>query len=412
MSSSMRIVFGLVAGLAAGVAIAAIDIPALGRLVTLLEPIGQLWLNALRMTVVPLVIAMLITGIASAAESATGGRSTVRALVLFLLFLTGAALLAAVLIPAALTLWPVHADAAANIRAALSHVNASVPSPPPIAQWFTGIVPTNPFAAAAEGAMLPLVIFSLLFGFAATRIETSLRASLLMFFQAIVETMLVLVRWVLWLAPVGVFALAFGVGYHSGIGAAGALGYYLLLMCSLGIVVTALFYPVAVLLGGVRFSQFARAAAPAQVVAISTQSSLASLPAMIAAAQLDLRLSGRITAITLPLAVSLFRVTSPPFNLAVVLFVAHVYGVHIGATQLAAGVLVTVVTSFAVVGLPSQLTFFTTTVPISLAMGVPTEMLSLLLALEVIPDIFRTVGNVTGDLAVTTVVAYRSRAEP
>jgi Na+/H+-dicarboxylate symporter len=79
--------------------------------------------------------------------------------------------------------------------------------------------------------------------------------------------------------------------------------------------------------------------------------------------------------------------------------------VHIGATQLAAGVLVTVVTSFAVVGLPSQLTFFTTTVPISLAMGVPTEMLSLLLALEVIPDIFRTVGNVTGDLAVTTVVA-------
>jgi proton glutamate symport protein len=412
MSSSMRIVFGLVAGLAAGVAIAAIDVPALGRLVTLLEPIGQLWLNALRMTVVPLVIAMLITGIASAAESATGGRSTVRALVLFLLFLTGAALLAAVLIPAALTLWPVHADAAANIRAALSHVNASVPSPPPIAQWFTGIVPTNPFAAAAEGAMLPLVIFSLLFGFAATRIETSLRASLLMFFQAIVETMLVLVRWVLWLAPVGVFALAFGVGYHSGIGAAGALGYYLLLMCSLGIVVTALFYPVAVLLGGVRFSQFARAAAPAQVVAISTQSSLASLPAMIAAAQLDLRLSGRITAITLPLAVSLFRVTSPPFNLAVVLFVAHVYGVPIGATQLAAGVLVTVVTSFAVVGLPSQLTFFTTTVPISLAMGVPTEMLSLLLALEVIPDIFRTVGNVTGDLAVTTVVAYRSRAEP
>jgi Na+/H+-dicarboxylate symporter len=401
----MRIVSGLVAGLAAGVAIAAINVPALGRVVVLLEPIGQLWLNALRMTVVPLVIAMLITGIASAAESATGGRSTVRALVLFILFLTGAALLAAVLIPAALTLWPVHAEAAANIRAGLSHVNASVPPPPPIAQWFSGIVPTNPFAAAAEGAMLPLVIFSLLFGFAATRIETSLRASLLIFFQAVVETMLVLVRWVLWLAPVGVFALAFGVGYHSGISAAGALGYYLLLMCSLGIVVTALFYPVAVLLGGVRFSQFARAAAPAQVVAISTQSSLASLPAMIAAAQVDLRLSGRITAITLPLAVSLFRVTSPPFNLAVVLFVAHVYGVHIGAAQLAAGVLVTVVTSFAVVGLPSQLTFFTTTVPISLAMGVPTEMLSLLLALEVIPDIFRTVGNVTGDLAVTTVVA-------
>ena len=411
MSSSLRIVLGLVAGLAAGAVIGAFEVPALGRSVALLEPVAQLWLNALRMTVVPLVVAMLITGIASAAESAAGGRSTVRALVLFVLFLTGAALLAVVLFPIALALWPVHADAAASIRAGLSHSISAVPEPPPIAQWFTAIVPTNPFAAAAEGSMLPLVIFSLLFGFAATLIETELRASLITFFQAIVETMLVIVRWVLWLAPIGVFALAFGVGYHSGIGAAGALGYYLILMCSLGIVVTAVFYPVAALFGGVSFSRFARAAAPAQVVAISTQSSLASLPAMIAAAQTDLRLPGRITAITLPLAVSLFRMTSPPFNLAVVLFVAHVYGVQLGVTQLAAGVVVAVVTSFAVVGLPSQLTFFTTTVPISLAMGVPTEMLSLLLALEVIPDIFRTVGNVTADLAVTAVVAHRARVE-
>ena len=94
------------------------------------------------------------------------------------------------------------------------------------------------------------------------------------------------------------------------------------------------------------------------------------------------------------------------------LFVAHVYGVHIGALQLAAGIAVAVVTSLGVVGLPSQITFFTTTVPISLAMGVPTEMLSLLLALEVIPDIFRTVGNVTADLALTAIVARWFARQP
>jgi Na+/H+-dicarboxylate symporter len=412
MSSSTRVILGLVAGLAGGALLGALNDPALARLIAFIEPVGMLWLNALRMTVVPLVVAMLITGIASAAESAASGRLAARVLLLFVIFLTGAALLAAVLTPAALALWPVPADAAATVRAGLGHAAAAVPTLPPFGDWLTQVVPANPFAALSEGAMLPLVVFALLFGFAASRIEVSLRVILLGFFQAVVETMLVLIRWVLWAAPAGVFALALGVGYRSGVGAAGALGFYLVLMCSLGVLITIALYPIAAIMGGASFSRFARAAAPAQVVAVSTQSSLASLPAMIAGAQSDLAVPARIASITLPLAVSLFRISSPPFNLSIVLFVAHVYGVHIGALQLAAGIAVAVVTSLGVVGLPSQITFFTTTVPISLAMGVPTEMLSLLLALEVIPDIFRTVGNVTADLALTAIVARWFTRQP
>ena len=405
MSSSTRVILGLIAGLSAGALLGVLNEPALARFIPFVEPIGMLWLNALRMTVVPLVVAMLITGIASAAESAASGRLAARVLLLFVIFLTAAAVLAAVLTPTVLALWPVQADAAATVRAGLGHAAAAAHALPPVGDWFTQIVPSNPFAALAEGAMLPLVVFALLFGFAASRIEVSLRAFLLGFFQAVVETMLVLIRWVLWIAPVGVFALALGVGYHSGVGAAGALGFYLVLMCALGVLITITLYPVAVFMGGAALGRFARAAAPAQVVAVSTQSSLASLPAMIAGAQSDLAIPARIASITLPLAVSLFRISSPPFNLSIVLFVAHVYGVHIGAVQLAAGVVVAVVTSLGVIGLPSQITFFTTTVPISVAMGVPTEMLSLLLALEVIPDIFRTVANVTADLALTTIIA-------
>ncbi|HZF14831.1 MAG TPA: cation:dicarboxylase symporter family transporter [Steroidobacteraceae bacterium] len=411
MSSSTRIVLGLVVGLGAGAFLAFLNQPALSAVISYTDPVGTLWINALRMTVVPLVIALLITGIASAAETAATGRIAARALVVFAAFLVLAALAAIILVPAVLSLWPVRPEAAAAVRAGLSHAATAIPPPVPLGEWVTRIIPTNPIGAAAEGAMLPLVVFALLFGFAATRIEMKVRAPLLGFFQAVVETMLVLIGWVLWVAPVGVFALALGVGFRSGAGAAGAVGYYLVLMSAVGAGVMIVMYPVTMLLGRVSLVRFARAAAPAQVVAISTQSSLASLPAMLTSAQSELGISRRVAGIALPLAVSLFRMTSPPVNLAIVIFIAHVYGVHLGVTQLAAGMIVAVVTSLGLVSLPSQITFFTSTVPISFAMGVPTEMLSILIAVEVIPDIFRTLGNVTADLGATAIVARRSPGE-
>jgi Na+/H+-dicarboxylate symporter len=398
----------LIVGLAAGGLFAALEQPMLGMLVATLEPIGVLWLNALRMTVVPLLVALLITGVASTAETAATGRTALRTLGYFLAFLAVAALLAAVLIPLVLELWPVQPDAAAALREALGESGTAVPSPPPLREWLERILPVNPIQAAAETAILPLMMFALLFGLAASHVEAARRAPLLAFFQAVVDTMLVLIGWILWIAPLGVFTLALGVGFRSGVGAAGALGYYAALMSSVGILITLLLYPVAVVLGRVGLARFAKAAAPAQVVAVSTQSSLASLPAMLASAQRELGISQRVAALVLPLAVSVFRVTSPPVNLAIVIFVAHVYGVPLDGVQMAAGVLVAVITSLAVVSLPSQISFFTTTVPISVAMGVPTELLALHIAIEVIPDIFRTVGNVTADLTVVAIAERRS----
>lgn len=411
MSFSTGIVLSLVAGLAIGVALGAADNQSLDAVAHFLEPLGALWLNALRMTVIPLVVALLITGAASATETASTGRLTARALVLFAVLLSATATLCALFVPAVLVWWPVDPESAAALRGGADNAATSIPEIPPLRDWFTSIVPTNPFEAAADGAMLPLVVFALLFGFAASRIPAPPRESLLSFFKAVVETMFVLVRWILRAAPVGVFVLALGVGLRGGIGAAGAITHYLVLICAICILVTLLMYPLAVFGGGVSLLRFARAAAPAQVVAFSTQSSLASLPAMLEAAQAQLGVPRRVAAITLPLAVSLFRITSPVANLAIIVFVAHLYGGHLDATRLAAGTVVAVVTNFAVVGLPSQITFFNTTVPISLAMGVPVEVLPLLLAVEVIPDLFRTIGNVTADLAVTTVLARNGETE-
>jgi Na+/H+-dicarboxylate symporter len=411
MSFGTRVVLGLIAGLAVGALLAAAGNASLLKIVPALEPLGTLWLNALRMTVIPLIVSMLIVGIASAAETAATGRVATRAIAIFLIALTGAAILSALLMPVFLAWWPVAPEAATALRATASASSIAIPEMPPMREWIVNLIPVNPFRAAAEDAILQIVIFALLFGFGASRLAPDLRAPLLAFFRAVMETMLVIIQWVLWLAPIGVFALALQVGASGGVDAAGALVQYIVFMCALGVIVTILAYPAAAIFGRVPLRKFARAMGPAQAVAISTQSSLASLPAMLTGARTQLGLSERVTDVALPLAVSMFRITSPPFNLGIVMFTAHVSGVELGLTQIVIGVILSVLTSFSVVGLPSQFSLFNTTVPISLGMGVPMELLPLIVAVEVVPDIFRTVGNVTADVAVTTVVA-RGADEP
>jgi proton glutamate symport protein len=223
-----------------------------------------------------------------------------------------------------------------------------------------------------------------------------------------VETLLVIVRWVLWLGPVGVGALAITVGLQLGAGAVGALLHYVVLVACACLTITALAYPVAVVFGRISPIRFARACLPAQVVAFSTQSSLASLPAMIEAAP-ALPVAEETARVVLPLAVSVFRAASAAANVAVTIYLAHFHGVALGPGELALVVLAAAVVSLAAVGLPAQVSFYATIAPICLAVGVPLVMLPLLLAVESLPDLFRTVGNVTADLAVTRIVGRPQR---
>jgi Na+/H+-dicarboxylate symporter len=132
---------------------------------------------------------------------------------------------------------------------------------------------------------------------------------------------------------------------------------------------------------------------------------------MIEAARGPLGLSPQVVGITLPLAVALFRFTSAPGNLAVAIYLASLHGIDLSVWQLAAGVVVAAIVSVAAVGIASAVTFFALLAPICLAMGVPIELLALLIAVETIPDIFRTLGNVSADVAVTTVVARKAAAD-
>ena len=390
--TTVRILIALVAGLVVGAAFA--ELPVMDRVVAVADPIGGLWLDALRMTIVPLVFSLLVVGVSSAAGTAAAGGTAARALGLFALLLLASALFSAVAVTGVLQLWPAPEAAVAGLREAAGHSKEKVPDFPTMGAWLRAFIPTNPVQAAAETSMAPLVVFALLFGLAVTRIAPEQRAGLLNVFSAIMAAMLVLVQWVLFVAPIGVFALALIVGAKAGFGAAGALGHYIVLLSGVCIAVALLSYLIA-LAAGASLPAFARAAAPAQAVAFSTQSSIASLPAMIAGTR-QLGVPEPIIGVVLPLAVSLFRITSP-----VAIYCAHVYGVPLNAALLAAGIGVAAIISLASVGLPGQITFFTTTGPICLVMGVPLELLPILLAVETIPDIFRTVGNVTADVAVT-----------
>ena len=400
-SPALLILLALVGGVGLGIAVG--DRAPLGQ--EWAQAIGTLWLNALRMTIIPLIVALLVTGIAAAARAAATGRLAGGAVALMLGLLWASAALAAIVTPLLLGWFPIPASSADALRAALSTAEP-VGEVPGFAEFLLSLVPTNPVAAAANDQILPLILFTAVFGLAVIRLEERPRERLTGFFSALADAMLVVIGWVLLLAPVGVFALALVVGAKAGAAAFGALLHYVLIVSSVGGIIGLIAYGVGVFGGRARFGAFVRAVAPAQAVALSTQSSLASLPPMLRSSA-QLGVPGAVADIVLPLAVAIFRVTGPAMNLAVVIYVATWYGVEIGTGAMVAGVAAAAITTLGSVSLPGQISFVTAIAPISIAMGVPIEPLALLIAVETFPDIMRTVANVTMDVAVTRMVAER-----
>ena len=404
MSQTWRILTGLIVGLALGTLWARSEQAGLGTAVSAAELTGGLWLDALRMTIVPLVVALLVTGIARTADHARGDRVALRSVLVFIGLLWLSTAIAALLVPALLAAWPIPSEAAAALRAGLAQSHEAVAAAPGAAAFLRSIVPTNPVAAAAGDALLPLILFTTIFAVAVTRLPAERRAPITDFFAGLADAMLVIVGWVLWLAPAGVLALAFAVGAHAGTTAIGALVHYIAIVSAAGLAAWALAYPVACLWGRIGLADFVRTVAPAQAVALSTQSSLASLPSMLKASE-TLGVPASTASVSLPIAVAIFRVTSPAMNLAVAIYIAHWFGIPLSPATSATGAVVAGVTTIGSVSLPGQVSFLTSITPIAAAMGVPIEPLALLIAVEMIPDLVRTVGNVTMDVAATAAIS-------
>jgi Na+/H+-dicarboxylate symporter len=393
---------GLVLGAVIGLALDAAS-PALAeQAAAIAQPIGTLWLHALQMTIVPLVASLLVVGIAQASEAAASGRIARRSLGWILALASGASVFTALFAPFVLGFVPRDPELMAALQAASGTVAAPTGS---VGASIAALVPTNAIMAAAQGAIVPLVVFTLCFGFALTKIAPERRAPVLALAQGVADTMLMVVTGVLKLGPIGVFALILPVTVQAGHSVLGALGIYVALLISTYVSLTAMLYGVAMIGGGLPLRRFAAAILPAQVVAASTQSSLASLPAMLDVSSNRLGHPPQVGALVLPLAVSLFRITSPAQYLGVMSFIAWSQGIALDPATLATCAALAVVISLGSVGLPGQASFMATNLPITQAAGLPIAPLGLLLAVDLIPDVFSTVGNVTGQLTVASRVA-------
>jgi Na+/H+-dicarboxylate symporter len=410
VSLTTRVLIGLVAGILAGLAISAWPSPFLNGVAAVVAPVGTLWLNAIRMTVIPLVVASLVVGVTNAPSLTVVGRLGRRALAVFMIILTLSATVSIVVARVMLEFLHIDPVAAAALRAQAGSAATTVAKAPRWSQWLTDLIPTNPVKAAADGALLPLIIFTLAFGIALLSVDERRRAPVVAFFSGVFDAMLVLVRWILALAPIGVFALALPLAATLGLAAAGALGYYIGLVSLLAVVVCALIlYPAAALFGHTPLRRFARAAAPAQAVAFSARSSLAAIPAMIEGARTGLGVPAEVSNFFIPLAAAVFRAGAGVAGTTGTLFLAHLYGITLTPAQMVTVAVTVVLTSFSVPGIPGG--SIVIMLPALLAAGVPDAGIGLLLGVDTIPDMFRTATNVTGDLAAATIVARGAVAE-
>lgn len=364
---------------------------------------GQVWLRLLQLSILPLVVGLVFTGISQTLAAAGGGQLARRAVGTFFVVLLAAGSMAALLVPALIELFPIPERAIA----ALSGGAPAASKVPEFGEILLAMVPENIFGAAASGAMLPIVLFVSVLAVAATRIAEAPRRQLALVFEGLAAAMMVVIGWVLWLAPIGVFGLTLSLAASSGTDTIAALAHYILVVSAAGLVVMIGGYLLAVLVARKPLGAFAKAMLPVQAVALSTQSSLACLPAMLAASRkLDVRES--TADFVLPLAVAIFRGTSPAMNMGVAIYAAYLTGTPLTVFTLAAGVLVAFLVSLSSVSLPGTLSFIISVGPIANAMGVPIAPLALLVAVEILPDLMRTLGNVTMDVAATASVDRRS----
>lgn len=405
MKESTRVLAALGGAVALGIAIGASGNSSLIAAADSIAPVGVLWVNAIRMTVVPLVVSLLITGVASAADVKSIGKLGGRSLFVFLALIV---VMSAIMIPLTSLVFSMlpAANGAQALPMGASEAASQVASAGQVqtfSSWLTSLIPTNPVSAAANGAMLQLVLFALLFAAAASTLAADSRAMIVSFFGAVGDAMLVLVRWVILLAPIGVFAMVLPLTVHVGASVAGAIGFYIVVYSVLCVVAMLILAVIVGMTSRVSIMQFSRAALPPQLFAFSSSSSIATLPALVESAEKSLKLPSESTGFVLPLAVSTFKVSSPVSWTVGALFVAWFYGVPLHARELFIIALTCTFLPFGVPGIPRGA--FIMLAPLFSAIGLPIEGIGILIAVDALPDTFATALNVTGDLAATTIVA-------
>ncbi|HEY8949254.1 MAG TPA: cation:dicarboxylase symporter family transporter [Rhizomicrobium sp.] len=407
MNRSLTALLALVAGIILGAFIRASGSATLAAIAHALQPLGTLWLNALKMTLVPLIFAMVAKGMISLDRSGGGGwllGITLPLLLGLLVFGMVLSFFFGVLFVAA---WPVPPDALAPWMATAA---APATASPTIVGMIVDLVPSNPVAAAAQGNMAALVVFAIIFGFAVSRASGG--ASIAGFIDGLADAMIRIVQWVLVFTPLGIFVLSLGLALDTGFAIAGFLAQIVIASCLTSVLAIVVSYVLAWFVGGVHPIRFGKAVLGAQAMAAGTCSSAATLPLMLECSEHKLGIADAVGGAVLPLAVSIFRFGVAFYQGTLVILLLHAAGMALDPAKLAIVGAILILANLGIAGLPGAAVVAASWGAALGFLGLPLGLLPLLIAAVPLPDILLTVCNVTADLAVTTIVDRLLRRSP
>lgn len=377
-------------------------------LVAVFDLIGKLFMNAMKLLVVPLVVSSVICGVASLGQGQDLGRIGGRTLALYVGTTFVAVMVALVVsnlvVPGEMDGVPVGERLALETSAADVSDKVEASSSLGIGQVLLTAVPDNIVAAATGTKLLGLVVFSILFGYFITRIDGARGVLLLDFWQAVFDVMLKFTEFVMRFAPIGVFGLVAKTVAKSGVDAAQPLVVFSLSVVAGLAIFAFVMIPLLVwVLGRVRPFALFQAMSPALLTAFSTASSSATLPIALDCMEKRAGVSNRVCGFVLPLGASMNHAGSALYECAAAMFIAQAYGLHLTFAHQFTIVVLALVTSMGIAGIPAASLVAITV--ILTAIGLPPEAIGVLLVFDRLLDMLRTTVNVLGDAAAAVIVA-------
>ena len=406
---------GLLAGLVLGLIAAALaehQHPALANVLTTIQPLGVIFKNLLSMVAIPLVATALFAGLAKLGELRTLGRLVARTLGFFwstsIIAIALGFAIGSIMLPRAAVSPEKQAvlQAAAADPAAVQSATATIPTG---LDFLVQLVPANPFKAAADGNLLPVIVFVSIFAIATATLPSERRMPLINMADAATDALIRIVHWVLVIAPIGIFALVAPTAARYGWDVVRAMLWFIAAVIVGSLVFIAIVYlPSVAFIARLSPLRFVRAAYPSMFMGFSATSSMAALPNMIDAADKDLHLPRPVSGFVLPLGASINRGGGALYQSIAVLFIARLYGMPFGFGHMLQAGIAVFLASLTTAAVPSGgvISLF----PAFQSLGLPIGGLSILLGLDRISDMFRTMTNVTGHLTTAVVVAPRERA--
>lgn len=403
-----KISIGLIAGAVVGIGVNVVGWTPGVNVVQALQPVGDAFIKAITMIVIPLVVASLIVGVASLGDLRTLGRMGGKTVAYYLcttaIAVTIGITLSNIIRPGTriaeeskqALMASYGGEAAGNIQLA--------EEAPGIVQLFLDMIPLNPIEAAARGDMLPLIVFTILFGAAASMLSAEKKQALVGFFEGVNEVSMIIIHWIMKLAPYAVFALIAAVTARFGFDILTSLLIYSLTIV-LGLLIHAFgTYALSVrFLGRLKPLDFYRRIREAQILAFSTSSSNATLPVTMQVAEEKLGTSTRVAGFVLPLGATINMDGTALYQGVAVMFIAQVFGIPLDWTTQLTVVLTATLASVGAAGVPSA-GIITLALVLQQA-GVPASGIALILGVDRILDMLRTAVNVTGDLSAAAFIA-------